>query len=258
MDEITIEEKKYISSKRAAKITGYAKDYIGQLCREGRVPARLVGRNWYVLETAIQDHRFGDTESELKHQEPAKFEERAKIVESETPKEMLRYESAPEQVPMSDATKGIQESWQAWFDRFDNESIVRLEEEELKTEPEPAVVKEEHEEEEPEEQSVAIDIPIHVQTKEVHTAMIPTDLLPWRHIESQPHDSEGEEDPVLTTKKQTKRGPSRAILTTIQTCGVLLAIVTFVSAVIGSGYFDKYALSNKQVMMIAGVSLYNK
>ncbi|MHB1163603.1 MAG: hypothetical protein ACYCZZ_03760, partial [Minisyncoccota bacterium] len=62
MDELLIEGKKYISSKQAAKITGYAKDYIGQLCREGRVSARLVGRSWYVLEAAIQDHRFGAVE----------------------------------------------------------------------------------------------------------------------------------------------------------------------------------------------------
>ena len=63
MNEIIIDEKKYISSKQAARITGYAKDYIGQLCREGRVPARLVGRSWYVLETAIKDHRFGNQSS---------------------------------------------------------------------------------------------------------------------------------------------------------------------------------------------------
>lgn len=37
MDELIIGEKTYLSSKRAAKITGYAKDYVGQLCREGRV-----------------------------------------------------------------------------------------------------------------------------------------------------------------------------------------------------------------------------
>ncbi len=59
MDEITIGDKVYISSKRAAKITGYAKDYVGQLCREGRVEARLVGRSWYVLESSIREHRFG-------------------------------------------------------------------------------------------------------------------------------------------------------------------------------------------------------
>ena len=64
MDEILIDEKRYVSSKQAAKVTGYAKDYIGQLCREGRVPARLVGRSWYVLESAIQDHRFGTQDSE--------------------------------------------------------------------------------------------------------------------------------------------------------------------------------------------------
>lgn len=60
MDELIIDDKRYISSKQAAKVTGYAKDYIGQLCREGRVPAQVVGRSWYVLESAIRDHRFGN------------------------------------------------------------------------------------------------------------------------------------------------------------------------------------------------------
>lgn len=64
MDELTIGDKIYISSKRAASITGYAKDYIGQLCREGRVEATLVGRSWYVLETSIRAHRFGSDQAE--------------------------------------------------------------------------------------------------------------------------------------------------------------------------------------------------
>ncbi len=59
MDELTFDGQIYVSSKRAAQITGYAKDYVGQLCREGRVIARLVGRNWYVLETSVREHRFG-------------------------------------------------------------------------------------------------------------------------------------------------------------------------------------------------------
>ncbi|MDB5237037.1 MAG: hypothetical protein JWL88_139 [Parcubacteria group bacterium] len=59
MNELTIDGKIYISSKRAAEMTGYAKDYIGQLCREGHVQARMVGRSWYVLETSIRAHRFG-------------------------------------------------------------------------------------------------------------------------------------------------------------------------------------------------------
>lgn len=59
MDELTIGDKIFISSKRAAAITGYAKDYVGQLCREGHVEARMVGRSWYVLESSIRAHRFG-------------------------------------------------------------------------------------------------------------------------------------------------------------------------------------------------------
>lgn len=58
MDELTIDGKTYVSSKRAAKLTGYAKDYVGQLCREGRLESRLVGRSWYVLLDALNSHRF--------------------------------------------------------------------------------------------------------------------------------------------------------------------------------------------------------
>jgi hypothetical protein len=63
MNELTIQGKTYISSKRAAEITGYAKDYVGQLSREGYIEATMVGRSWYVLESSIKAHRFGkDTE----------------------------------------------------------------------------------------------------------------------------------------------------------------------------------------------------
>lgn len=69
MDELTIADKKYLSSKKAAKLTGYAKDYVGQLCREGKVEARLVGRNWYVLEDSILEHRFGASEHKEEKEE---------------------------------------------------------------------------------------------------------------------------------------------------------------------------------------------
>lgn len=64
MDELVLEGETYFSTKRAAKETGYAKDYVGQLCREGRVTARLVGRSWYVLASAIREHRFGGSQPE--------------------------------------------------------------------------------------------------------------------------------------------------------------------------------------------------
>lgn len=53
MDELEIKGKKYISSKRASELTGYAKDYVGQLARAKKVPATRVGRAWYVEASAI-------------------------------------------------------------------------------------------------------------------------------------------------------------------------------------------------------------
>ncbi|MFA5877625.1 MAG: hypothetical protein WC880_04685 [Candidatus Paceibacterota bacterium] len=56
MDELVISGKKYISSKRASELTGYAKDYIGQLARGSKVPATRIGRAWYVDEAALILH----------------------------------------------------------------------------------------------------------------------------------------------------------------------------------------------------------
>ena len=47
----------YISASRAAEKTGYAADYIGQLCRSGKIPGKLLGRSWYVDFQALSDHR---------------------------------------------------------------------------------------------------------------------------------------------------------------------------------------------------------
>lgn len=56
MDEVIIKGTKYISSKRAAKTSGYAKDYIGQLVRMGKVAAVKVGRSWFVDERGLLAH----------------------------------------------------------------------------------------------------------------------------------------------------------------------------------------------------------
>lgn len=63
MEEALIfDGKNYISSKRAAEITGYAKDYVGQLCRGGKIDARRIGRNWFVAEDSILEHKEAVTE----------------------------------------------------------------------------------------------------------------------------------------------------------------------------------------------------
>lgn len=58
MDELEIKGKKYISSKRASELTGYAKDYVGQLARAGKIPGSRVGRAWYVEEEALLHMRI--------------------------------------------------------------------------------------------------------------------------------------------------------------------------------------------------------
>jgi len=48
MVELNFSGKKHISLKRASEITGYARDYVGQLCRQQKIKGQLVGRSWFV------------------------------------------------------------------------------------------------------------------------------------------------------------------------------------------------------------------
>jgi hypothetical protein len=54
---LLIDGKEYISAVRAAKKIGYASDYMGQLCRSGRVAGTLIGKTWYVDYQSILEHR---------------------------------------------------------------------------------------------------------------------------------------------------------------------------------------------------------
>lgn len=56
-DEITIAEKKYVSSKRASELSGYTQDYIGQLARNGHIDAQRVGGLWYVQMEALSGYK---------------------------------------------------------------------------------------------------------------------------------------------------------------------------------------------------------
>lgn len=69
MEELIFDGKVYLSTKRAGEITGYAKDYVGQLARGGKVDARLVGRNWYVHKESVLAHKKGGvgTDSDLSY-----------------------------------------------------------------------------------------------------------------------------------------------------------------------------------------------
>lgn len=47
----------YISTARAADLTGYTQDYVGQLARSGEVAARKVGRRWFTAREALLKHK---------------------------------------------------------------------------------------------------------------------------------------------------------------------------------------------------------
>lgn len=123
MDELTLDGKTYLSSKRAAQVTGYAKDYVGQLCREGRIEARLVGRNWYVLESSILEHRFGADEQpkeSVQAPEPVASAWESPTYSAEPPQMVPELRPKPLEVPENLAPKApaladMQSAWKEWF-----------------------------------------------------------------------------------------------------------------------------------------------
>ena len=54
---VSFDGKDYVSASRAAEITGYHPDYVGQLARGGTVLGRQVGNRWYVERTHIVGHK---------------------------------------------------------------------------------------------------------------------------------------------------------------------------------------------------------
>jgi hypothetical protein len=70
MDELEIDGKKYLSSKRAAREHKYHIDYIGQLIRAGRVAGRKVGRSWYVEEASLKEYLISEGNAPAAPQAP--------------------------------------------------------------------------------------------------------------------------------------------------------------------------------------------
>lgn len=57
MSNININVANKISLAEAARMTGYHQDYLGQLCRGGKLKATKYGRNWFTTTEAIEDFR---------------------------------------------------------------------------------------------------------------------------------------------------------------------------------------------------------
>lgn len=57
METLDIDGVTYQRVSSAARENGYTADYVGQLCRGGKINAKLVGRTWYVEKEAIGGHK---------------------------------------------------------------------------------------------------------------------------------------------------------------------------------------------------------
>lgn len=54
---VMLDGKEYVTTKRAAELTGYTKDYIGQLARGGKISRNQVGGQQYVLKSDLTKHQ---------------------------------------------------------------------------------------------------------------------------------------------------------------------------------------------------------
>lgn len=54
---VSFDGKTYVTAARAAEVSGYHQDYIGQLAREGKVLSRQAGNRWYVDQAGLLAHK---------------------------------------------------------------------------------------------------------------------------------------------------------------------------------------------------------
>lgn len=293
MNEVTIGDKIYISAKRAAEITGYARDYVGQLCREGHVEARMVGRSWYVSEASVRAHRFGAVEDPVVEEEideKAAVESKEELVSTwERPVYTAEtHEMIPEVQPAvykeilppaEETLTDMQEAWREWFDR--KQQVLSVPEIES-----PEVIDariEEHEAETGEEiaESAAeeVEIPLHRIDEELEEAEIdvyePEEEAesitihsiapsPVRREVEQPITGRIVQERVVTRTQGSRASKRKGYRSNAPVTAVLLGIsfVSLAVTAIGSGFADKYiqtfAAENPVINFLVGTNKFKR
>ena len=56
-ENLVFEGKKYVLSRVAARLTKYSNDYVGELCRAGKVKARQIGKLWYIEKESLLEYK---------------------------------------------------------------------------------------------------------------------------------------------------------------------------------------------------------
>lgn len=293
MDELTIGDKIYISSKKAAEITGYAKDYVGQLCREGRVEATLVGRSWYVLESSIREHRFGkeekesileDLESETASPGSVSYvSEVPQMLPELTEREEIVKEPEERQVKVESSSgengvANMQSVWKEWFERRSGEVEVREPEqnlvkpiytpvEEVKEELEYQNQEEEYQKEpEPEPVPIVRSKPVYQPTTYAYDIVPKT--APMRHEEPR-EERYYHEEPIRSTegikkarRNEEKGEPSSFSPVLLRAVFIGIAILVVSLTVIASGFVSRANIQNSVLSSIVeylgGTRILNK
>ncbi len=293
MNEITIEGKTYISSRRAAEITGYAKDYVSQLCRDGYVEATMVGRSWYVLESSIKAHRFGKTDKKKETEDektlPTDTKEDTWVpavyvaeplpavipvmqVQSHTvsvPKTILWDRSTVTMAPpvQENVLPSMQEAWQEWFA---SNTQRRIETEEVIEERNNSSIEKEQEEQKDEEEPISpepLPSPLvnnSVETVYTENQYIRPTLSEVKHIDIKPLSPAQEAIIKQGGRKASKNAVNATkIKETSSIANAVIASLAFVAcavAFVGTGFADKYISasvfhSNRIVSFLEGKSV---
>jgi len=264
MEEIVIDEKKYVSSKRAAKLTGYAKDYVGQLCREGRVSARLVGRSWYVLESAIHDHRFGAQQA--KHEDTSAQEMPDSHLKLQSTWESPRYEADTADILPSinrlrntdyKATETLNEKKTDQPDIGDIAPSEASNGTGLVNTP-PTVnfdgkVDKTSENIERTQLLEEGEVNIPVNTK---YALPPEDLLPRQSNESGQSQPPATSNSLESGKSLAKTNQQSLVFRGLQAVLITMACIAFIVATTNSGVIDRWISSHNRATVVTGISKY--
>ncbi len=262
MDELTLNGEKYISSKRAAKTTGYTKDYVGQLCREGKIIAQLVGRNWYVSEASIHKHRFEledqptqtistpkhvthstDVRHSVLHDSvhyinddvniiPLQKKEQAvaPVQKIEVPQDIRREEHPQKEKP--DVLSAMQNTWQEWFTPATHEE----KDEDIDTQ-----------DTEMEDSEVSDARDYGIQPVSVRR-MSPVHLTPASE------DKSAKENDVETVKREHSYAKSVGMARVLNIVLMIIALLFFIVALLN--IFLSAHTSINQLQYLTGVSVY--
>ncbi|MSU56438.1 MAG: hypothetical protein EXS51_04015, partial [Candidatus Taylorbacteria bacterium] len=107
IQDLTFDGKNFIPTKKAVELSGYSTDYIGQLCRGGKLECKMVGRLWYVAEDSLKNHlKLIETLTALRNRNPVQLAESAPLPISQKVVPQVLSEQQPE-IPAEASEKRV-------------------------------------------------------------------------------------------------------------------------------------------------------